>query len=159
MKEIVLSKGMTAIVDEDDFERLNQFKWYANYINRYLYARRNIRINGKWASCISMHREIMNPPAGMVVDHINHNTLDNRKENLRICTIKQNCQNRRSRTKTKTNFKGVTFSDEKGKFRSRINYNGKRVHLGYFDCKVEAARTYNQAATKFYGEYAKLNAI
>jgi hypothetical protein len=167
MKEIPLTKGKVAIVDDDDYEYLRQFKWY--YADRYAARGQwigDIRYsNGKQKlKTIRMHRVIMNTPGGMETDHINGNKLDNRKENLRICT---GVQNRRNRVKYKNNsigYKGV-FIKKKHKNKTfesicaQICVNKKIIHLGTFKTPEEAAKAYNEAAIKYYGEFAQLNEV
>jgi hypothetical protein len=105
-----------------------------------------------------MHREILNAPAGVFVDHKDGDGLDNRKENLRIVTSAQNQQNRRKISrKTTSKYKGVYFRRENKKYCALICCKGKRMHLGYFDNEIDAAKAYDQAAKKFFGEFARLN--
>jgi hypothetical protein len=105
-----------------------------------------------------MHRQIVNPPDDLLVDHHNHNGLDNRRFNLRLATDSTNQQNARKRiTKTTSRFKGVDFVKATGKWRARIAVNGRRLFLGSFDSELEAALAYDAAARKYFGEYACLN--
>lgn len=159
MKEIKLTQGYVALVDDEDYEYLNQWKWYANQRGKYYYARRTLRNEQNKFSWITMHRLIMNPPKGMDVDHINHNTLDNRKCNLRVCTRSQNCRNTTPCGKSK--YLGVYFSYYKDKsyIHSDILINGKKKHLGSFKTEEDAALAYNKTALELYGEYANLNII
>jgi hypothetical protein len=103
-----------------------------------------------------MHRLLLNPPEGVEVDHINGNTLDNRRANLRICTHAENSRNRRGRSNSKSGVKGVT--PYPGGWRATINVNGKNVHLGCFTNIDDAAEAYDEAATRYYGEFARTNA-
>lgn len=108
----------------------------------------------------ALHRLIMSPGKNFVIDHKNHDTLDNRRKNLRICTKMQNSQNLlRAWKKNRTGFKGVYACHTYDGFYAQINMNGKRTHVGSFKSKVEAARAYNLAALKEYGEFAQLNKI
>lgn len=105
-----------------------------------------------------MHVQIMNFP-NLSVDHINGNTLDNRKENLRIVTHSQNTKNR-TKSKNKTSkFKGVNFCKRSKKWRVRIKVEYKSINLGYYTNEIEAAIAYNKAAKKYFGKYAKPNVI
>ena len=106
-----------------------------------------------------MHREILNAPAGVLVDHINHNGLDNRKANLRLATRAQNCWNRKKpkMRKCASRFKGVGWHKGNKKWVSRIRFNGRRISIGYFNDEVEAAKSYDEAAKKYHGEFAVLN--
>lgn len=149
MKQIPLTQGKVAIVDDADFEYFNQVKWSAVKARDNWYA---IRGNGT-----SMHREIMNAPSGMMIDHINGNGLDNRRENLRLCT---NAENLRNRGKTKSNtsgYKGVTWHKGDGKYRAQMTYKGKVFHIGCFDNPVAAARAYDEKARELHGAFARTN--
>ena len=147
-KLIPLTKGKFAMVDAADFEWLNQFKWHAIKVADNYYACR--KEGGK---SILMHRQIMNPPKGMVVDHKNHTTLDNHRCNLRVCTQAQNLYNTRSHSRS--GYKGV--SPKGDKWEAKIKHRGQWYHLGLFDDPVEAARARDRMAVKLFGEYAWLN--
>ncbi len=152
MIEIKLTQDQNTLIDKEDYLRVSQFKWYAHYnSNKQYYA-----LTGSKYKRQSLHRLIMSCPKGLCVDHINHDTLDNRKINLRICTKAENCRNRRSNIGI-SKYKGVTF--HKGKWRSRICLQRKDMHLGYFDTEQEAALTYNMCAKMLHGEFAKLNEV
>lgn len=110
-------------------------------------------------SCKGVHRTIMNASNGMLVDHINHNKLDNRKTNLRICTNQQNQMNRKSNKVGTSKYKGVSFDKTFGKWRAAIMFNKKYIHIGRFMCEHEAAKAYNERAKKLFGEFAYLNDI
>ena len=158
-KEIQLSQGKVAIVDDEDFEYLNQWKWHVIKSDNIFYAKRNIkRYTGKQTQ-ISMHRLIMNPDKYMKIDHIDRDGLNNQKNNLRICTNSQNCMNRILHSNNKSGFKGVYFCKQHNKFRARVCINKINKHIGlYIDAK-DAARAYNAAAIKYHGEFANLNKI
>jgi hypothetical protein len=106
-----------------------------------------------------MHREILRPPGHLVVDHINHNGLDNRKANLRHATRAQNNFNRLIiiREDSSSKYKGVSWRKRKKKWRARICINGERKHIGYFKDEIHAAKAYDKAAKKYHGEFASLN--
>ena len=162
MKEIQLTQGKVALVDDDMYEYLNQWKWYAytSKKSKTFYAARNsLKINGV-RKRIKMHIFIYdkNNP-NILVDHINNNGLDNRKCNLRICTHKQNQQNKLIFKSNTSGYKGVFWHKLANKWASRIGLNRKMIYLGVYINKVEAAKAYNIAAIKFYGEFAKLNEI
>lgn len=160
VKEIQLTKGQVTLVDEHMFDYLNQWKWYANKINGKFYAVRNLRINKKYAGCILMHRLITNNnDSKMHTDHCNANTLDNRKENLRICTAQQNNFNRNIGICNTSGFKGVSWHKVAKKYSVTIEKNKKKHYLGLYKDIKEAAKIYNQAAIKFFGEFANLNKI
>lgn len=146
MKEISLTRGKVSIVDDEDFEYLNQWKW--NYTGHY--ASRSVK--GK---VILMHRQIMNFPNKKEIDHINHNRLDNRKENLRECSSEENGRNKSKRSGTYSKFLGVTKSRKK--WMAQIEKDGKSTYLGVFDSEYEAAKVYDKKAIEIFGEFASLN--
>ena len=153
MKTIPLSQGKCAIVDDEDYAKLIEHKWYANKMGGIWYAMR--ACNGKK---IYMHREIM----GLycynkdMIDHINHNGLDNRKINLRVCTCSQNHRNRIPTKKT-SKYKGVHWNKQKKRWRVFIYVSNKHVLLGQFKDEIIAAKTYDRAAKKYYKEFAYTN--
>lgn len=106
-----------------------------------------------------MHRVIMNAPPHLQVDHINHDTLDNRKHNLRLVTPPQNRLNSCKQERSLSQFKGVTWNKRKKKWVTQISFNRKRRFAGYFDNEIDAALAYNQKAQELFGEYALLNQI
>lgn len=154
MKNIELNKGNVAIVDDADYERLSQFKWF----ERRGYAARNVYKKGVYIT-IWLHREIICPPPGNEVDHINGNKLDNRRENLRIVTHSQNMKNTYRRHPSSSKHKGVSWFKESKKWMANINSDGKRYYLGLFEQEEEAARAYNDAAQRLHREFAKLNNV
>ena len=158
MKRIKLTQNQYALVDDGDYAELNQWKWQAHYnphTKSYYAVRTTLAKNGKRKQ-IGMHRIILNAPKNMQVDHINHNTLDNRKENLRNVTHSQNQMNRSMMSSfSTTGIKGVFL--ERGKFRVRIRANGKRHHIGYFDTLEEAKVVCEKATENLHGEYRQMN--
>jgi len=159
MKKIKLTKGQYAIVDNEDFEWLNQWIWHVDWskYTKSYYAKRGV-FNGKNMTSIRMHREILNAPKSTQTDHINHNTLDNRKINLRIVTARQNAFNRSgAQINNKSGFKGVFRRGKK--WGAQIGLHGKYRWLGVFTTPEEAALVYNEAAKKLFGEYACLNKV
>lgn len=161
MKEILLTKGLVALVDDEDYERVNAFKWNAtaNGYSERIVARRQVHIKGKKHN-VYMHRFIMNAPSGMCVDHINHEPLDNRKSNLRICTKTQNCHNMIKRTRRcSSTYKGVSYAKDASKWRAFIRVDTRLKHIGYYQDEKSAALAYNTAARNYFGEYALLNKI
>ena len=155
MKEIELSQGKVALVDDEDYEYLNQWKWCALKSHNVYYAVRTVRHdNMQTTQC--MHRLILNCPSGMKDDHRNGDGLDNRRDNLRICTNAENIHNSRVQSRNKSSrFKGVHL--HKAKWCSRIKVNGVKIHLGYFISEYAAADAYDLAAKKYFGEFARLN--
>jgi hypothetical protein len=152
VKKIKLSKGVTALIDDADYEKVNQFKWYCNQRG---YAVRNVKKNGKWTT-ESMHRMITDAVSGISTDHINGEKSDNRRRNLRICTISQNGMNRHS-ISGKSKYKGVSWHRRAKKWQAQIKGNGKPMYLGTFDEEREAAKKYDEYAKKYFGEFACLN--
>lgn len=157
MKEIKLSRGLVAIVDDEDYDYLNQWKWNAHRSNSRTFIARRTIWNGKKSREISMHRVIMKTPEGLQVDHINHNGLDNRKCNLRNCAQSENAKNRLAYGEVK--YLGVTYKRTRQyKYISaRIYSKGKYIALGSYKTLEDAARAYDEAAKKYHGEFANLN--
>lgn len=161
MKEIKLNEGKVAIVDDEDYERLMAMgKWRLNkagYVFRSLCFKNQC---GKWSTKgFWLHRDILNPPKDMVIDHINGDKLDNRKCNLRICKQAENNRNTKVNKTNKIGLKGVSKRSTSKNYYARIMVNRKYIYLGDFTCPVEAARAYNAAAIKYHREFAKLNQI
>jgi hypothetical protein len=104
-----------------------------------------------------MHRVIMNAQKGEIIDHIDHEGLNNCKYNLRSVTLQQNAWNRRQGSKGSSKYKGVMYVKSRGKYRVNISVDGKRKHLGYFDDEIAAAKAYDKAARETRGKYAGLN--
>jgi HNH endonuclease/AP2 domain len=157
MKEIMLSQGKIAIVDDCDFEIVNKYKW--TYLQTGIYgeyAYRSAIVDGKRGPML-LHRFILGEvPKDMVIDHINGNGLDNRRENLRICTRSQNNINKRKKG-TSSKYKGVYFDKARNKFRSHIIVEGKSIFLGRYETELEAALAYDKASNKYHGEFANNN--
>ena len=155
MKRIELTQNKYALVDDNDFGYLNQWKWYAvQYPHSWYAVRQHRRIDGKQRT-IRMHRELIKVKKNEQIDHINHNGLDNRRENLRICNLSQNKANSIRYQSNTSGFKGVHYHGKK--WQARISYNNKRISLGHFSSLNEAARAYNKAALKYHGVFANLN--
>jgi hypothetical protein len=123
-----------------------------------VYAVRQVRVGKGKTKAVHLHREIIGAPAGMYVDHINHNGLDNRRANLRLATRFQNARNRPKTNKaTSSKYKGVSYRAGNDKWSATIFADGKNVHLGHFETEIEAARVYDDAAREHYGSFAALN--
>ena len=152
-KRIKLSCGKFAIVDAADYKRLSTYRWCALEKGRSWYAK-TLNRNG---TILSMHRFITNAPKGLFVDHINHNGLDNRRQNLRLCTHLENLRNARPRKGGSSKYKGVYWEKAKKRFRAKIQHNRKSIHLGYFKNEIEAAKAYDKKAKELFGEFAYLN--
>lgn len=158
MKEIELTKGKFTLVDDDDFEKISQYKWYVTKKRDNYYAYRDQMINKKKYH-IPLHRFLLNVPENMEVDHINRNGLDNRRENLRVCTQGQNNANRLKYKNNTSGYKGVFWHIKNKYWRTQIVINKKAIHIGVFQDKVDAAKAYNQAALKYFGDFANLNKL
>lgn len=152
MRKIKLTRGKEAIVDDDDFEYLNKFKWHYQAQGGYAFR-------AKQHGARQMHRTIVNCPGGKFVDHINGDGLDNRKSNLRICTKAQNGMNRGRQKQNKSGFKGVVWNMRLKKWIAQIGCKGikKTMHIGVFNSPIDAAVAYDNEAKKIHGEFAKLN--
>lgn len=153
-KEIPLTKGYVALVDDDVYDILSQWKWQ---IDAYGYAIRTPARPAK--TTIKMHRAIMNAPQGIDVDHTNGNKLDNRLENLRLCTRGQGICNRPKYSGTySSQFKGVSFKKNRAKpWRATITANGNAHYLGSFQSESEAAQAYDRAVVHYHGDFAQPN--
>jgi hypothetical protein len=158
MKNIELTQGQVAIVDDSDFEYLNQWRWHARRSGKNYYAQRNEYSDGR-QRIILMHRVIMNTPDGMQTDHIDHNGLNNQKNNLRSCSANQNRKNRIGYGTS--SYLGVAVRRSKGNtyWIAEITDNGHRKYLGFFKDEKEAAYAYNRAAMQLHGLFAHLNDI
>ena len=158
MKLIILTQGYSTVVDDEDYEELSKYKWTYNHN----YAVRGIKNNSTKSkrTLISMHRTILQPSNDLDVDHINGNGLDNRRSNLRVCTHLENMGNTKLIANNNTSgYKGVVWDKTRNKWRAQIKIRYTNKFLGRFIYKTEAALAYNEAATKYFGEYAKLNMI
>lgn len=160
MKQIPLTKGLFALVDDEDFEWLSASKWHAhkdiNTQNDHYAMRKHPEKN----STQSMHRIILGLTDPKIsVDHINGNRLDNQRHNLRICSHAENMRNQKINSKNTSGFKGVSFRNDSGLWRARISLNGKRIVIGYFKTAEEAAQAYNIKAKELHEEFARLNPV
>ncbi len=153
------------MVDDDDYGFLSQWKWHPSMdkASGHLYAKRNPWKSRGETSPFKMHRVIAKCDRGMVCDHANRNTLDNRKENLRVCTVQDNRRNSKksepkgARSPRYSQYKGVRREKRSVRFLASITENGRKVSIGYFDDEKDAARAYNAAAIRLYGEFARIN--
>jgi len=153
MKEIPLTQSKIAIVDDDMFEELSKHKWY--FEGRYAARISSLHLGKQ--KLIRMHRTICSTPDGMETDHINGDKLDNRRENLRICTRAENSRNKRKRAHNTSGYKGVYWYKQDKKWEAQIEIEGKNIHLGYFEDLLNAARAYDAAAIKLHGSFARTN--
>ena len=156
MKEIPLIRNQHAIIDDADYLIISSFKWVLleNLQNPHWAKYAKTKINNK---TVFMHRMIIQPEAGLIVDHINGNGLDNRRSNLRIVTSSQNSQNRITNYGT-SKYKGVSWYKSSKTWTAQIRKKGRQLkHLGYFKNEITAAKIYDEAALEYFGEFAQLN--
>jgi len=158
MKQIPLTQGKFALVDDEDFEYLNQFKWCALKRPHTFYAVRNLP-NGKGKQkLIGMHRVILKVTDGEIeCDHIDWNGLNNQKSNLRLCTSAQNEKNKKPIEGRASKYKGVCWHKGAKKWYSQIIIKNKKTYLGCFIDEIEAAKAYDEMAKLHFGEFAYLN--
>lgn len=156
MKQIPLTRGKIAIVDDEDYDYLiARGKWHCTHSG---YAVRTERQLGRKVY-IFMHRLIANAPRGKVADHIDRNPLNNQRSNLRICTQAENTRNASLSKNNTSGFNGVIWCTSAKKWRVSIVVDRAQKYIGVFSCKIEAAKAYNAAALKYHGEFAKINEI
>ena len=159
MKKIKLSQGRFALVDDEDFHELSKYKWHVRTGRNTLYAERYSPVKDRVGQQVMMHRQIMSPPREMQIDHINHNGLDNRRRNLRICTNTENQQNSlpRKSSSSSSKYKGVHRRRGAKKWTARIRTGVRQERVGAFLSEVDAAKAYDKAAIELHGEFAYLN--
>jgi hypothetical protein len=165
---IPLSRGQFALVDASDLERVSAYKWHLKtqraHPGKY-YAQTTISLGGGKKTALQLHRFVVDATPGQIVDHINGNPLDNRRANLRFCTVRENSTNVvHSKNRKRGGFKGVTWNRNAQKWEAGIaagpvRSNGKRsrLYLGLFVDPADAARAYDAAALKYFGDFAALN--
>jgi len=156
-RRIYLSEDAWTILDWQDYYRFGRFKWEINGNDNKFYAVRNIMAGSSRTTTVRLHRLIMDCPKGLVVDHINGDSLDNRRANLRLATQAQNLYNRKKKKNTSSQFIGVSFNKSHRYWGSQIKVNGKALWLGSFDNEIAAAKAHDEAAIKYHGEFARLN--
>jgi hypothetical protein len=163
MQKIPLAQGKFAIVDDEDYPKLGRFTWRKN---NYGYVVREVHIGyvlkegrkKRVRKMVLLHRSIIGMLSKkLVVDHINGDPLDNRRENMRVCTRSQNIRNAKIKKTNKSGYKGVSWFKRKRKWVAYIHYMYKSYHLGYFNDLEDAAKAYDKAALQYFGEYARLN--
>lgn len=154
MQTILTKKQQKILVSDCDFKFLQRFSWS---IDSGGYAGTNIKDDrGKWRR-IRMHRFLKGAPKDMDIDHINGDRLDNRQENLRVCTRQENLRNSKKRKRGTSKYKGVYFSKRIQKWIARIGVNGVTKHIGCFEKECDAAKAYDLYAKKLFGEFALIN--
>jgi len=156
IKSIELTRGYITIVDDEDYKELIKFKWHTcKRTDNLAYAVTTTYPNGNKKE-LRMHRVILGATKGQIVDHIDGDSLNNQRSNLRICSQMENMQNLH-RVKGLSKYKGVGFHKAYGKWRARIQVNKKPIYLGYFKDEIDAAKAYDEAAKKHFGAFARLN--
>jgi hypothetical protein len=148
---IPLTQGKFAIVDTDDYEWLSEHKWHVVAPGKQYAGRK------EGGRTIYMHREIMKPPPGKIVDHIDGNGFHNRRRNMRNCTNQQNMQNIIKAPRATSRYKGVHYDKRPRTWSAKICHNGKSIHLGTFPTDTEAARAYDRKARELFGDFARPN--
>jgi hypothetical protein len=152
MKKISLTQNKVSLVDDEDYEYLMQWKWCAIKSRNTFYV-----VNGHSSKTIIMHRVIMNVGNGILIDHKDGDGLNNQKHNLRICSVAENARNCKKRSHNTSGYKGVYSDKTYNKHHAYIRVNGKKIYLGQFNSKIDAAKAYDSAAIEFFGEFAKTN--
>lgn len=156
-KLIPLTKGYFAFVSDADFIELSQHKWSVVFCRHTNYA---IRYDRQTKRRIWMHRQILKlSDRNVLTDHRNGNGLDNRRENIRPCSAKENARNQRLSKRNTSGFKGVSWKDADLRWQAKIRFEGKYIHLGHFISVIDAAKAYNEAAKKYHGEFANINKL
>jgi hypothetical protein len=160
-KSIPLTQGKFALVDDEDYDWLMNWKWYYKKDkagNGYAVRHDSVLVKRK---LIPMHRVILNAPDGVQVDHINNNRADhglyNQRSNLRICTNAENQANVGIQSNNTSGYKGVTLDKRTNHWRAQIIVNRKRISIGFYKNPQDAARAYDQAALKYFGKFANIN--
>jgi hypothetical protein len=158
-RRIYLGDDTWALVSPQDYYQLAGYNWYLAGNGKEFYAFRNEKVGPGKTKMVSMHRQIINPPDRLLVDHKDNNTLNNQRPNLRLATHSQNAFNRtKIKTKTSSRYIGVYFEKAKGRWTVKIRTGrGKRLWLGRFNSEIDAARAYDAAARKYHKEFAVLN--
>jgi hypothetical protein len=165
MEKILLTQGKFAIVDDENFEWLNQWKWCCDAKGYAVRHEQKSEYGNRQRKMVKMHRAIMKVSAGIYLDHINRNRLDNRKANLRIATNSQNQANAKQWQTNTSGYRGVVQLNKNKPYNiskpwgAQIVVEGKRIFKGMFETPEEASKAYGQLAKKYFGEYANLNRI
>jgi len=150
--------NIEVLIDVEDYNKIKNYRWYAHLDKRTnsFYVRTHI----ERIILLSLHRVILNLTNPKIKgDHKDHNTLDNRKQNLRVCTQSENLRNQKLHKNNKSGYKGIRWRNKNKKWEAYIGLNHKYTHLGSYKNKLDAVLAYNQAAIKYYGEFARLNNV
>lgn len=155
MREILLTQGFIAQIDDCDYEQVSALRWWPIKGPNTVYAYTNLSSNPR--KPVLLHRFITNAPAGVYVDHRDRDGLNCQRDNLRFCTAAQNHQNMKKNRSSTSPYKGTHWNKEKCKWEARIRVNRKALFLGYYASPEAGARAYDAAARKYFGEFARLN--
>jgi hypothetical protein len=156
MKLISLTKGKFTMVDDEDFDKLSKYKWMATTQRKTSYAGRDLSLGGGKSKRIYMHSILAKTPKGFVTDHIDGNSLNNQKKNLRVCTNAENLRNSGKPITNSSGFKGVSFHKQTGKYRARITLNRKEIYLGEYKSKEVAHEIVKKEIVFYHKEFAHL---
>jgi hypothetical protein len=151
---VPLTRGFEAVIDAADAPLVGAFNWHLRVTGRLVYASRNDRSGGRNAK-VQLHRFLLPPPDGMIIDHIDGDGLNNRRANLRLATNTTNAQNTRRRIDNTSGFKGVSWHPGERKWLAKIKVFGRAKHLGYFNDPEVAHYAYIAAASTFFGDFAR----
>jgi hypothetical protein len=157
LREIPLTRGQVALIDDGDYELVSRLKWYAHWSShtKTFYARTTVLVDGKWKGLL-LHRMLLGlTDSSIHADHENLDTLDNRRSNIRVATRQQNSANRRAMATSKHGFKGVRWRKDRKRWIAVINSGKKQYRLGSFATAEEAHAAYAVAAPRFFGEFAR----
>jgi len=155
--KIKLTTGEVALVDKEDFSDISAYSWYRMKVGRDSYEKRIYAQSTIDGTSVTMHRLILGFPDSHI-DHINGDGLDNRRQNLRLCSRSQNLCNQGSTEGSSSQFKGV-YNSKRGRWRAELNYEGNRYRLGIFDSEREAALAYDRKALEIHGDFARPNIL
>jgi hypothetical protein len=153
-KLVINIKGYDVLIDDEDVDKVSNYKWCKLKIPKYIYFCRSYKTGTK-SKTMLLHRFITNAPKGTIVDHINGNTLDNRKCNLRFCTIVENSRNRKRNMMNISGYKGISFKKRNNKWQAQIEVNQKAIYLGIFNTPEEAYKAYCEASKKYHKEFGR----
>ncbi len=157
MKQIKLTKGQFALVDDEDYVWLSRWRWHTRVAKHTNYAARSVSgVDGKQRD-LKMHRAILKVEQGYDIDHKDRNGLNNQRNNLRQCTKSENCYNRSKHPSNTSGYRGVSWRAQRNRWKAQINVDGAQIHIGSYFCIIKAARAYDEAAKKHHREFAQLN--
>lgn len=156
MKQLKLTTGQITYVDDDVYEEVSKFNWRLDPTNKHVV--RTIGPKNKRRS-LRLHRFVIKAQTGQLVDHIDGNTLNNTRDNLRFADKSTNGMNRDKQINNTSGYKGVTFHKQMNKWHAQLCCKGKQYSLGLFELAIDAAKAYNEAALLHFGEFARLNKI